>query len=53
MMVAPVSIGAGSIVAAGSTITKDVAVDALASARAEQYEVAGWASKKRARQAQE
>ena len=53
MMVAPISIGAGAIIAAGSTITKDVTADALASARAEQYEVAGWAAKKRARQALE
>ncbi|WP_417135261.1 bifunctional UDP-N-acetylglucosamine diphosphorylase/glucosamine-1-phosphate N-acetyltransferase GlmU [Rubneribacter badeniensis] len=51
MMVAPVSIGAGAIVGAGSCITKDVAPDALALTRPEQREVAGWAAKKRARQA--
>ena len=53
MMVAPVSIGAGAIVGAGSCITKDVAPDALALTRPEQREVAGWAAKKRARQAGE
>lgn len=51
MMVAPVSIGAGAIVGAGSCITKDVAPDALALTRPEQREVVGWAAKKRARQA--
>ncbi|MEG0666190.1 bifunctional UDP-N-acetylglucosamine diphosphorylase/glucosamine-1-phosphate N-acetyltransferase GlmU, partial [Gordonibacter sp.] len=50
MMVAPVSIGAGSIVGAGSTITKDVAPDALALTRSEQREIAGWAAAKRAKQ---
>ena len=53
MMVAPVSIGAGAIVGAGSCITKDVAPDALALTRPEQREVVGWAAKKRARQAGE
>lgn len=47
MMVAPVSIGAGAIVGAGSTITKDVAADALALTRPEQREIAGWAAKRR------
>lgn len=50
MMVAPVAIGAGSIIGAGSCITKDVAPDALALTRPEQREVPGWAAKKRARQ---
>lgn len=53
MMVAPVSIGAGAIVGAGSCITKDVAPDALALTRPEQCEIPGWAAKKRARQAGE
>ena len=53
MMVAPVAIGAGAIVGAGSCITKDVAPDALALTRPEQREVPGWAAKKRARQAGE
>jgi len=51
MMVAPVSIGAGAIVGAGSCITKDVAPDALALTRPEQREIPGWAAKKRAQQA--
>ena len=50
MMVAPVNIGAGSIIGAGSCITKDVADDALALTRPEQREIPGWAAKKRARQ---
>lgn len=49
MMVAPVSIGAGAIVGAGSVITEDVQADSLGIARAEQHEVKGWAEKKRAR----
>ena len=49
MMVAPVSIGAGAIVGAGSVITEDVQADALGIARAEQTEVEGGAEKKRAR----
>lgn len=42
-LVAPVSIGAGAIVGAGSTITRDVAADALGLARGRQEEKAGWA----------
>ena len=49
MMVAPVNIGAGAIVGAGSVITEDVQPDSLGIARAEQTEVKGWAEKKRAR----
>ncbi|MDQ3139993.1 MAG: bifunctional UDP-N-acetylglucosamine diphosphorylase/glucosamine-1-phosphate N-acetyltransferase GlmU, partial [Pseudomonadota bacterium] len=47
-LVAPVTIGAGAIVGAGSVITKDVADDALATARGEQKQRAGWASRFRA-----
>jgi bifunctional UDP-N-acetylglucosamine pyrophosphorylase/glucosamine-1-phosphate N-acetyltransferase len=39
---APVTIGAGAFVAAGSTITRDVAPDALAIARSQQVEKPGW-----------
>jgi bifunctional UDP-N-acetylglucosamine pyrophosphorylase / glucosamine-1-phosphate N-acetyltransferase len=39
---APVTIGAGAFVAAGSVITRDVAPDALAIARAQQVEKPGW-----------
>ena len=51
MMVAPVNIGAGVIVGAGSTITEDVPDDALAIARARQSIVEGWAANKRATRA--
>jgi bifunctional UDP-N-acetylglucosamine pyrophosphorylase/glucosamine-1-phosphate N-acetyltransferase len=42
-LVAPVRVGAGAIVAAGSVITRDVAPDALALARGRQEERPGWA----------
>ena len=42
-LVAPVTVGAGAITAAGSVITKDVAPDALAVARGQQVEKSGWA----------
>ena len=42
-LVAPVTIGAGAITAAGSVITKDVAADALGIARGAQTEKPGWA----------
>lgn len=45
--VAPVTIGRGSLIGAGSTITKDVPPDALAITRVEQKNIAGWAEKKR------
>jgi len=48
-LVAPVTIGDGAVVGAGSTIAKDVPPDALALTRAEQQEVRGWATKNRAR----
>ncbi len=47
MLVAPVTIGAGSFVAAGSTITDDVPADALAIARARQVVKDGWAAARR------
>jgi bifunctional UDP-N-acetylglucosamine pyrophosphorylase/glucosamine-1-phosphate N-acetyltransferase len=42
-LVAPVTIGPGAIVAAGSVVTEDVAADALAIARARQVQKPGWA----------
>ncbi len=45
-LVAPVKVGRGAYVAAGSTITKDVAADALAIARARQVEKPGWVLEK-------
>lgn len=46
-LVAPVRIGRGAYVAAGSVITKDVSPDALAVARSRQIEKADWARRKR------
>jgi len=46
-LVAPVRIGDGAYVAAGSTITDNVPADALAIARGRQVNKPGWASKKR------
>ena len=44
---APVSVGRGAYVAAGSVITKDVSPDALAVARGRQYEKPDWAKARR------
>lgn len=44
-LVAPVTIGAGAIVAAGSVITRDVEPDALAVARGSQEVRPGWAAR--------
>src|SRR5580765_6754002 len=46
-LVAPVRVGDGAYVAAGSTITENVPADALAIARGRQVNKPGWASKKR------
>lgn len=46
-LVAPVKIGKGAIVGAGSVITEDVPADALALARGRQIIKEGWAMKKR------
>jgi len=51
-LVAPVKIGDGAYVGSGSVITKDVAADSLALARAPQAEKAGWAARFRAAMAQ-
>ncbi len=48
-LVAPVRIGRGAYVAAGSVITKDVGDDALAVARGRQVERPGWAAARRAK----
>lgn len=47
-LVAPVRVGKGAYVGAGSTITKDVPADALALSRTPQRIVEGWAVKRRA-----
>ncbi|HXX99593.1 MAG TPA: bifunctional UDP-N-acetylglucosamine diphosphorylase/glucosamine-1-phosphate N-acetyltransferase GlmU [Candidatus Limnocylindrales bacterium] len=46
-LVAPVKIGDGAYVAAGSTITENVPADALGIARGRQVNKPGWAGKKR------
>lgn len=49
-LVAPVTVGDGAYVGAGSCITKDVPADALAVGRGRQVTKEGWASARRARQ---
>ena len=48
-LVAPVSVGDGAIVGAGSVITRDVEADSLAVERNEQKGIAGWARRFRER----
>ncbi len=48
-LVAPVRVGSGAYIAAGSTITEDVPGDALAVARARQAVKHGWAASRRAK----
>jgi bifunctional UDP-N-acetylglucosamine pyrophosphorylase/glucosamine-1-phosphate N-acetyltransferase len=50
-LVAPVNVGAGAYVAAGSSITHDVPDGALAVARSRQENKPGWAEKRRAARA--
>ena len=47
-LVAPVRVGKGAYVGAGSTITKDVPPDALSLSRTPQRTIEGWAERKRA-----
>jgi len=48
-LVAPVTVGAGALVAAGSTVSQDVPADALAIERAPQEQREGWAKRFRER----
>ena len=45
-LVAPVTVGEGAYIGAGSTITKDVPPGALAVGRAQQFVKEGWAARK-------
>jgi bifunctional UDP-N-acetylglucosamine pyrophosphorylase / glucosamine-1-phosphate N-acetyltransferase len=45
-LIAPVRVGKGAYIAAGSSITQDVPADALAIARGKQINKAGWASRR-------
>lgn len=47
-LIAPVTIGQGSCIAAGATITQDVPADSLAIARVPQVNRVGWMAKRRA-----
>lgn len=47
-LIAPVTVGAGAVIAAGTTVTQDVPADALAIARVAQVNRAGWAARRRA-----
>lgn len=47
MLVAPVNVGADSLIGAGSVITKDVSAGALGLGRARQTEIEGWNEKKK------
>jgi len=48
-LVAPVTVGAGAYVAAGSSITHDVPAGALGVARAKQTNIEGWVARKKKR----
>jgi bifunctional UDP-N-acetylglucosamine pyrophosphorylase/glucosamine-1-phosphate N-acetyltransferase len=50
-LVAPVTIGEGAVVGAGSVITADVEPHSLALERSEQKGIAGWAKRFRAAKA--
>ena len=46
-LVAPVSVGRGALIAAGTTVTKDVPAGALAVSRTPQKVVEGWAARRK------
>jgi bifunctional UDP-N-acetylglucosamine pyrophosphorylase/glucosamine-1-phosphate N-acetyltransferase len=52
-LIAPVTIGEGAMIAAGTTVTEDVPADALAITRIPQVNRPGWAARRRALREQE
>ena len=52
-LIAPVRIGKGAYVAAGSSITTDVPADSLGIARGRQTNIEGWAKKKKQKRPEE
>ena len=52
-LVAPIKVGDGAYIAAGSTVTEDIPADALAIARGRQVNKDGWAAERRAKMAAE
>ncbi|HEU5393843.1 MAG TPA: DapH/DapD/GlmU-related protein, partial [Candidatus Methylomirabilis sp.] len=50
-LVAPVKVGKGSVIAAGSTVGQEIPPDALAIERAQQVNKEGWAAARRAKMA--
>jgi bifunctional UDP-N-acetylglucosamine pyrophosphorylase/glucosamine-1-phosphate N-acetyltransferase len=53
MLVAPVEVGSGATIGAGSTITKNVPAETLTVARARQADVRGWKRPRKAKPAEE
>ena len=47
MLIAPVEVGEGAVIGAGSTISSDVPADALAVERGDQQTIEGWAARRR------
>jgi bifunctional UDP-N-acetylglucosamine pyrophosphorylase/glucosamine-1-phosphate N-acetyltransferase len=48
-LIAPVTIGEGAYVAAGTTVTKDIPSKALAVSRVKQQNLPGWANRRKAK----
>jgi bifunctional UDP-N-acetylglucosamine pyrophosphorylase/glucosamine-1-phosphate N-acetyltransferase len=46
-LVAPVKVGQGAVIGAGTTLTKNVKADSLALSRVSQTEIAGWSRRRR------